>query len=131
MSFRSFSITLFAIVGTYFCSMFANDQEIFADHSSCLIEYICSKGYSCSIINVCRTEKEYSALASESYETINFCRESSLEINLNITDKLGRILSNMESFINFGLFWESLDDRNVWGGRSDFDVHVNCFIMHL
>ena len=87
-------------------------QELYALNMYRLINYIYLNGYYC--------------VEQGPYMTHNECIATDITIFL----PKGEYLEREQDYIAFGLFWESLDNGNKWGGHDDI-VNVHRFEAKL
>lgn len=91
-------------------------QIIFARNFAQLIEYIYSKGYSCTIGEVFRTAEQAQIYAKEGKGIVDSLHCKRLAADINLFDSHGNYLSDTTSYKPFGVYWESLHKNNRWGG---------------
>jgi len=82
-------------------------QQKFTLYYSLLIQYIYSQGYSATFGDT--YAKTGHKMGSKHYKR--------LAGDLNLFDKDGKYLTETSDHEPFGIFWESLDPENVWGGN--------------
>lgn len=97
--------------------MLHNEQILFAKHVAALIMYIFSQGYSCTLGEAFRTHQQANIYAHEHIGIINSLHCFRLAIDLNIFDSSGKYLSDSKAYYQFGMYWETLDPYNRWGGN--------------
>lgn len=92
-------------------------QAEFAKHSAQLITYINSCKYSVTLGEAFRTPEQAEIYAKSGAGIKDSLHCDRLAVDLNLIDPDGKYLTATESYAQFGVFWESLDKQNVWGGR--------------
>ena len=132
MFFRSVKVASIATLCTCFSLVASEDlQHVFAVNCSKLIAYIVENNCSCEIVSVYGTKKESLSYAVDKQDHINSVFKERLVLNLDVFTADRKHLSGLESFIAFGLYWESLDPRNKWCGHSLSKPHANHFMMKM
>jgi hypothetical protein len=91
-------------------------QTKFAKDFSRLIQYILSHGFYLSIGEVWRTPEQAEIYAREGKGIVNSLHIEKLAVDLNLFSPMGVYLTDSKSYEPFGIFWESLDPQNQWGG---------------
>lgn len=92
-------------------------QAQFAEHVSDLIDYIFQNGYTCTLGEAFRTHEQAELYAKQGKGIVNSLHCKRLAVDINIFSPGGEYLTATKDYEKFGLFWESLDVANVWGGR--------------
>jgi hypothetical protein len=91
-------------------------QECFTRNVSKLINFINSNGYQCTIGETFRS-KEGASIMNKQGKGIadsNHCYRMAIDLNIF---KEGKYLSKTEEYKFAGVYWESLNRANEWGGR--------------
>jgi hypothetical protein len=105
------------------------DQALFARNVGKLLNYIFAHGYQCTFGEAYRT-KEQALLDAKLCKGIKnslHCHRLAIDINLfsgGIYD------SKSESYEQIGIYWESLNPKNRWGGRFKSRPDGNHFEYH-
>lgn len=94
-----------------------HSQIIFAKYVGILIAYIYSCGYSCTLGEAFRTPLQASVYAKEGLGIKNSLHCKRLAIDINLISPEGTYLTDTTEYEKFGIYWESLDKFNRWGGR--------------
>lgn len=91
-------------------------QFAFSQDVSSLIAYIFAAGYTCSLGEVYRPPEtaEIYAKKGTGIRNSKHCMRLAIDINIFCKDKY---LTKTSEYKFAGDFWESLDDKNKWGGR--------------
>ena len=92
-------------------------QAVFAHNVAKLIEFIYSKGYSCSLGETYRTAAQAAAYAKEGKGIVNSLHCKRLAIDINLFSPDGHYFPETKDYEQFGKFWEALDVNNKWGGH--------------
>lgn len=95
----------------------SEQQALFVQDVAKLIEYIFSHNYSCTFGEAYRTPEQAAIYAKEGKGVKDSAHCKRLAVDLNIFSPQGDYLTKTESYELFGTYWESLGDRNEWGGR--------------
>jgi len=105
------------------------DQALFARNVGKLLNYIFTHGYQCTFGEAYRT-KEQALLDAKNCKGIKnslHCHRLAIDINLF----QGGIYENStDSYEQIGIFWESLNPKNRWGGRFKTISDANHFEYH-
>lgn len=91
-------------------------QEAFARNVAKLINFINANGYQCTIGETFRTKEQAALDAKLGIGIKDSNHMYRLAIDLNIF-KAGKYLNKTEEYKFAGVFWESLNRANEWGGR--------------
>jgi hypothetical protein len=105
------------------------DQALFARNVGKLINYIFTHGYQCTLGEAFRT-KEQALLDFKTCKGIKnslHCHRLAIDINLF---QGGIYDSKSESYEQVGIYWESLNPKNRWGGRFKSRPDGNHFEYH-
>jgi hypothetical protein len=92
------------------------EQTKFARDVAKLIQFICVHGFYLSLGEVYRTQEQAEIYVKEGKGIKNSLHCKRLAIDLNLFTKDGTYLTNGKDYQQFGVFWESLDPQNKWGG---------------
>ena len=90
-------------------------QSIFAANVAKLINYIFSKGYSCSLGEAYRTSEQAAIYAKEGKGIIDSLHCKRLAIDINLFDSSGNFLSEASYYSDIAKYWESLHSDNRAG----------------
>lgn len=90
-------------------------QAVFALNVAKLIQFIYSKGYSCSLGEVFRTQAQADAYAKAGKGIKNSLHCKRLAIDINLFSPEGKYFPDTKDYEPFGKFWESLDPNNKSG----------------
>lgn len=91
-------------------------QTIFSHNVAHLLEYLFKEGYQTTLGEAWRTPEQAQWDAQHGTGIINSLHCQRLAIDLNIF-KDGKYLNDFKSYEPIGIYWESLDKDNRWGGR--------------
>jgi hypothetical protein len=92
-------------------------QAVFALNVAKLIQFIYSKGYSCSLGEVFRTQAQADIYAKNGKGIKNSLHCKRLAIDINLFSSEGKYFPDAKEYEQFGLFWEALDEKNRSGSR--------------
>jgi len=92
-------------------------QQLFAQDVGDLIRYIYERKYKCTLGEVYRTEDQALLYAKEGIGIKDSLHCKRLAIDICLFSPDGKYLDKTESYTEFGLFWESLNPLNRWGGH--------------
>lgn len=95
-------------------------QQQFVLNVSRLIGHIYDHKYTCTFGEAYRTPEQAAIYAEEGKGIVNSQHCKRLAIDLNLFDALGRYLTDVEDYRQFGAYWKALDHHNRWGG----DFHL-------
>ena len=99
-------------------------QEIFMSSLAKLIVFAESKGFRCRGRELERTmEQQEKYLRSGKSKTMNSNHLNSCAIDMYFS-KDGKLVENKKDLQEIGDYWESLHERNRWGGN--FKSFVDC-----
>ena len=85
------------------------------------------KKYNCSLGEAYRTEEQAKIYAQIGSGIMNSQHRKRLAIDLNLFSPSGEYLTRTEDYEPFGIFWESLNPLNKWGGRWESRPDGNHF----
>lgn len=91
-------------------------QTKFAKDFASLIQYILSRGFYLSIGEVYRTPEQAEIYAEQGKGIKNSLHIKRLAVDLNLFTPAGLYLTRNKDYEQFGMYWESLDPQNQWGG---------------
>jgi len=94
----------------------SQEQGRFAQHVALLLQYIAKKGLYCSLGEAYRTPEQAELYAKEGKGIVDSLHCKRLAIDLNLYNLRGQYLSDYQDYEPFGVYWESLDPINRWGG---------------
>lgn len=97
--------------------MLAKEQQIFAQQVAQWIQYIYSQGYSITFGEAYRTPEQAELDAKKGIGIKDSLHCKRLALDFNLFDPKGNLLSDFKEYEKFGVYWESLDKVNRWGGR--------------
>ena len=92
-------------------------QSEFARDVAKLINHIFDEGYSVTLGEAFRTEEQADIYAKEGKGIKDSFHCKRLAIDLFVFDDQGNYLHNAMDYKEFGMFWESLNEKNRWGGN--------------
>lgn len=92
-------------------------QSAFVRDVAKLINWIFETGNSVTFGEAYRTEDQAEIYAKEGKGIKDSLHCHRLAIDLNLFDHEGNYLSDTKSYEEFGIYWESLNPHNRWGGR--------------
>lgn len=93
------------------------EQSKFAHDVSKLINFILEKEYFVTLGEAFRPQEMADIYSKEHKGIKNSLHCKRLAIDLNIFDHEGNFLTSYEEYEPFGLYFESLDPINRWGGK--------------
>jgi hypothetical protein len=95
----------------------SQQQQMFCLDVSKLIAYINSQGYACTFGEAFRTamQAEWYHQQGKGIKDSLHCQRLAIDLNLFGPD--GSYLSDNSAHEPFGKYWETLSDRNRWGGE--------------
>lgn len=94
----------------------ATKQMIFTQNVAKLIEFICASNHTCTLGEAWRTPEQAAIYAKSGKGILKSLHCERLAIDLNLF-KDGEYLSFTKDYEPFGVYWESLNPANRWGGR--------------
>lgn len=97
--------------------MLSEKQQLFAQHVALLIQYITQKQFRCTLAEAYRTPEQAALNAQRGVGIKNSLHCQRLAIDLNLFSPDNIYLTDSKSHEPFGIYWESLDPKNKWGGR--------------
>jgi hypothetical protein len=92
-------------------------QSAFALDVAKLISWINQSGYSVTFGEAMRTPEQAAHYATLGIGITDSLHCKRLAVDLNLFNGDGVYLSDTKSYEEFGVFWESLNSHNRWGGR--------------
>jgi hypothetical protein len=92
-------------------------QSEFSKDVAELIKHIFAQKYYCTLGEVLRTPEQARSYASCGKGIVNSLHCKKLAIDIEIFSPEGKYLSDTKDYEQFGLFWESLNVSNRWGGN--------------
>ena len=101
----------------------SDKQRLFAQDVAKLITYIFEKGYSCTLGEVYRTAEQAAWYADKGSGIKDSLHCKRLAVDINLFSPKGEYLTRSEEHTPFGEYWESLSDKNRWGGRFNDGNH--------
>lgn len=104
-------------------------QSIFACNVAKLINYIDSKGFHSTFGEAFRTEAQAKIYADSGKGIADSLHCKRLAVDLNLISHEGIYLPDSNDYKQFGVYWESLNDCNRWGGRFKSRVDGNHYEM--
>lgn len=107
----------------------SKQQQTFTLNASKLIQYIFSKNYSCTFGDAYRSPEQAEIYAKQGKGIQDSLHCQRLAVDLNLFSPDGIYLSDAKEYEQFGIFWESLDPLNRWGGRFKMRNDANHFEM--
>lgn len=108
-----------------------DQQAIFAQNVSLLINYIFNRRYSCTLGEAYRTPEQAEIYAQQGKGIKNSLHCKRLAIDLNIFFPNGDLITKAEDYEPFGIYWEKLHAYNIWGGRWKKMIDSDHFQMSL
>ena len=94
----------------------SEEQGKFAQQVALLLQYINKKGFYCSLGEAYRTPEQAELYAKAGKGIVDSLHCRRLAIDLNLYNLRGDYLSDYQDYEQFGIYWESLDKVNRWGG---------------
>ncbi len=91
-------------------------QALFAQHVARLLDHIYANNYTCSLGEAYRTPEQARLNAQKGIGIARSLHTDRLAIDINLFDARGRFLTNSSAYEWLGIYWESLDPLNRWGG---------------
>ena len=92
-------------------------QSVFAQNLARLIIHVDTLGLACTIGEVMRTPEQAEIYAKEGKGIKDSLHCKKLAVDLFLFSSDGKYLTEFKQYEPLGLFWESLDPKNRWGGR--------------
>ncbi len=92
-------------------------QAIFAQNVALLLQHIASKGFLVTFGEAFRTQEQANIYAQAGKGIADSLHCKRLAVDLNLINDEGIYLPDSKDYKQFGLYWESLNDLNRWGGR--------------
>lgn len=92
-------------------------QAIFSKHVGLLINYIFNSGYFCTFGDAFRSPEQAQINVTSGKGIKNSLHCKRLAIDLNLISPNGEYLKDTNQYEHFGIYWESLDPFNKWGGK--------------
>ena len=104
-------------------------QALFAKNVASLIDYIFANQYSVTFAEAYRTPEQSALNAKEGKGIAHSLHTERLAIDLNLFDSAGKYVEDKSEWEKFGIYWESLNPANRWGGRFKTLVDSNHLEM--
>jgi len=95
----------------------SEQQAAFTRDVAKLINWIFDNGFAVTFGEALRTPEQAEIYAKEGKGIKDSLHCKKLAIDLNLFDHEGKYLSDTKAYEEFGVFWESLNPLNRWGGR--------------
>lgn len=95
----------------------SQQQQQFSKDISQLIAYIYKQGYACTFSDAYRPPELAELYAKEGKGIVDSLHCKRLAVDLNIFNPEGVYITDAKEYEIFGVFWESIDSQNRWGGR--------------
>lgn len=92
-------------------------QALFAQQLARLIDHIYANGYTCSLGEAYRTPEQARLNAQKGIGIARSLHTDRLAIDINLFDSTGKFITDTKGHEWLGIYWESLDTQNRWGGR--------------
>jgi len=92
-------------------------QTKFSRDVAKLIQFIVAHGFYLSLGEAYRTPEQAELYAEQGKGIKNSLHIKRLAIDLNLFTSDGKYLTESKDYEPFGIFWESLDPQNQWGGN--------------
>lgn len=92
-------------------------QSIFAQNVALLLQYIDSEGYYVTFGEAFRTAEQAKINEQKGIGIANSLHCKRLAVDLNLINNEGIYLPDSEDYLKFGVYWETLDPLNRWGGK--------------
>lgn len=92
-------------------------QSLFTFNVSKLIQYINTHEFHVTFSDAYRDPEAAAIYAKQGKGIVNSLHCKRLAIDLNLFDLDGTYLVDNKFYEQFGVYWESLHDRNRWGGK--------------
>ena len=92
------------------------EQALFAQNVGKLLKYVFSEGYECTINEVYRTPEQAALNERTCKGVANSLHCHRLAIDINLFDR-SIYERETNSYEKIGVYWESLNPHNRWGGR--------------
>ena len=92
-------------------------QVIFTKNVATLIGYIFLKDFSATLGEVYRTPEQAQLNELRGTGVADSLHCNRLAIDINLFDKNGQYLTDTKDYEFMGIFWESLNKSNRWGGN--------------
>ena len=92
-------------------------QSIFAKNVALLIQFILAQGYFLSFGECWRTPQQAQWNVQHHLGIVHSLHIERLAIDLNLHDHDGKYLTDKKHYQAAGAYWESLDNKNRWGGH--------------
>lgn len=92
-------------------------QSIFAQNIALLLKYIDSQGFYATFGEAFRTPEQAKLYAKSGKGIADSLHCKRLAVDLNLINEDGIYLPDSKDYKQFGVYWESLNDCNRWGGR--------------
>lgn len=95
----------------------SEQQSVFAINVAKLIIHIFTTGYRCTFGEVYRTAEQASIDSKKGIGIVDSQHCKRLAIDLNLFTTNDTYINDSKEYEKFGLYWESLNPRNRWGGH--------------
>lgn len=92
-------------------------QAAFAKDVAKLINWINEVGMFCTLGEAMRSAEQAEIYAKEGKGIKDSLHCKRLAIDLNLFDFQGKYITDTKEYEEFGIYWESLNPLNRWGGR--------------
>lgn len=92
-------------------------QMLFADNVAALLIYIRSINLRATFGEAYRTKEQAEIYYKQGKGIEDSLHCKRLAIDLNLFDEKGNYLTDTSSYMQSGMFWEGLHNKNRWGGR--------------
>lgn len=99
-------------------------QAIFSQNVAKLIQFASTKGFHVTFGEAMRSAEQAELYAKEGKGIVDSLHCKRLAVDLNLFDKDGKYLGDVESYKIMGDYWDTLHTFNRWGGcfkRVDLD----------
>lgn len=91
-------------------------QSIFAQNLAKLLIHIDAIGLACTIGEVMRTQEQALIYEKEGKGIKDSLHCKKLAVDLFLFNSDGKYLTDIKQYEPLGFYWESLNDKNRWGG---------------
>lgn len=102
-------------------------QSAFSQDVARLITRINVAGYHCTFGEAYRTPEQAEIYVKRGTGIVNSLHIKRLAIDLNLFDNQFQYLTDSKPYEQFGIYWESLDSFNRWGGyfETKYGGHIS------
>ena len=104
-------------------------QSLFAKNVATLLDYIYNNQHEVTFGECWRTSEQAVLYAKSGKGVINSLHCKRLAIDLNLFNLDGKYLTDKSDYEPFGVYWESLNPANRWGGNFKTLVDSGHFEM--